>query len=219
MFKHALVCASFIGAIIIRSVSAQDLPTVALSTAQVSQQKVQVPGTGYEFVLGSFEFSADRFASDLPIKGHVSEESLLTALVTWISGNSDIPADYHLPRIVPMSSRAMTDLVYQRLPTDLQQATSIDQMRKVISLYSAAAKTIYLQRDWTGRTPAELSMLVHEMVHHLQKLNQTTFACTAAEEKSPYEIQEKWLDMFGLSLSSEFGLDQTTVVLTTACME
>ena len=61
MFKHALVCASFIGAIIIRSVSAQDLPTVALSTAQVSQQKVQVPGTGYEFVLGSFGFSADRY--------------------------------------------------------------------------------------------------------------------------------------------------------------
>ena len=33
------------------------------------------------------------------------------------------------------------------------------------SLYNIASRTIYLSPEWNGRTPAELSVLVHEMVH------------------------------------------------------
>jgi len=219
MFKYALVYASFVASMAAGSVNAQQLPATDSSVIQASQQKVEIPGTGYEFVLGSFKFPADGYVGKSPLDRNDTASRLVTALVTWISDNFDIPANYNHPRTAPMSSFGMTNLVYQRIPTDQQQAMSIDQMRKVISLYSVEKKTIYMQPEWTGRTPAELSMLVHEMVHHLQTLNHSSFPCPAAEEKLPYEAQEKWLNMFGRSLSSEFGLDRTTIVLTTACME
>jgi len=69
------------------------------------------------------------------------------------------------------------------------------------------------------RPPAELSILVHEMVHHLQNVAHTAYACPLEREKLAYEAQEKWLSLFGQSLWSEFGLDRTTLVLTSACME
>ena len=141
----------------------------------------------------------------------------MTALVTWISDNFEIPADYHHPRVVPMSSFVVIYLLQQLNPTDQRKAVNIDEMRKVMSFYSPESKTIYLPRGWAGETPAQLSMLVHELVHHLQNLSHATFACPAAEDELPYEAQEKWLNMFGRSLFSEFGLERTSVLLATKC--
>lgn len=118
-----------------------------------------------------------------------------------------------------MSSAEMAHLVYQRIPADQQRAMSIDQLPKVMSLYSVEKKTIYLQPEWTGQTPAELSILVHEMVHHLQNLRHDAFACPQAEEKLPYDAQEKWLNMFGRTMMTDFGLDKFTISINTTCME
>jgi hypothetical protein len=217
MVKHALVYALFIASMTAGSVNAQQPATAELGITQATEQKAQIPGTNYEFVLGSFELSP---------AGSASTDALLTALVTWLSDNFDIPADYHYPRIVPMSSVAMTNLLYQSFLGDRPREVSVpenqgqsDQQRRVVSLYNAPTKTIYLLPGWTGRTPAELSMLVHELVHHLQNVAHIAYACPQEREKLAYEAQEKWLNLFGRSLSSEFGLDRTTIVLTTACME
>ena len=189
----------------------------ALAVTQTSQEKVKIPGTAYEFELGSFAFPpSERFTT----------EALLTSLVTWISDNLDIPADYHHPNIVPMSSVAMTNLLYRQFlgdkPNDevvTENQGQSEGRRRVLSLYNVPTKTIYLLPGWTGRTPAELSMLVHELVHHLQNVGHIDYACPQEREQLAYEAQEKWLNLFGLSLSSEFGLDRTTLVFSTTCME
>ena len=62
-------------------------------------------------------------------------------------------------------------------------------------------------------------MLVHELVHHLQNVGHAAYACPQEREQLAYEAQEKWLNLFGLSLSSEFKLDRTTLVFSTTCME
>lgn len=98
-------------------------------------------------------------------------EALLTALVVWLSANFGLPATYDLPRVERMSSIEMTNLVYDNVAADQHQAIRTDEMRKVLSLYRVDTKTIYLPPEWTGRTPADLSILVHEMVHHLQNLS------------------------------------------------
>jgi len=125
-----------------------------------------------------------------------------------------------------MPSIEMTRLLYQGVlepsaakPALLKNQNQIDEKKRVISLYNVATKTIYLTPEWTGRTPAELSILVHEMVHHLQNVAHTAYACPLEREKLAYEAQEKWLSLFGQSLWSEFGLDRTTLVLTSACLE
>jgi hypothetical protein len=98
-------------------------------------------------------------------------EPLLIAIVVWLSANLGLPATYDLPRVERMSSIEMANLVYDNVATDQHQTARTDQMRKVLSLYRVDTKTIYLPPEWSGRTPADLSLLVHEMVHHLQNLS------------------------------------------------
>jgi hypothetical protein len=91
--------------------------------------------------------------------------------------------------------------------------------RKVFSVYDDVTKTIYLREGWTGSTAAELSILVHEMVHHLQNLGRLKFQCLAAREKLAYEAQEQWLRLFGSDLWRDFEIDQFTLLLTTRCYD
>ena len=39
-----------------------------------------------------------------------------------------------------------------------------------MAIYDDATQTIYLPEGWQGVKPAKLSILVHEMVHHMQSL-------------------------------------------------
>jgi hypothetical protein len=62
-----------------------------------------------------------------------------------------------------------------------------------------------------------MSVVVHEMVHHLQNKAGMSFACPAEREQMAYAAQEKWLGLFGLSLRSEFEIDAFTLKVTTTC--
>jgi hypothetical protein len=87
-----------------------------------------------------------------------------------------------------------------------------------IAVYDNEMKTIYLPKDWAGSTPAELSILVHEMVHHLQGATKTRYECPQAREQLAYAAQEKWLRLFGRNLESEFEIDPLTLVVSTRCI-
>ncbi len=116
-----------------------------------------------------------------------------------------------------MASTEMASLLDHYIRAEQRLPMSIDQMQRVHSFYSVETKTIYLLPDWTGRTPAELSVLVHEMVHHLQNLSRATFQCPEALERLAYEAQDKWLNLYGHSLLSDFEMDRTSVAVATAC--
>jgi len=87
-----------------------------------------------------------------------------------------------------------------------------------ITIIPLAMKTIFLPDDWTGKSPANQSIMVHEMVHHLQNIAGLKFECPMAREKVAYMAQDKWLKRFGTSLESEFDLDMFTVLISSACM-
>lgn len=216
MCKLALVGAVCVVLATISPANTQQPPTVGVGVSLAPKQRVQVPGTSHKFVLGSFEFSPD---------GNSSTDVLLTALVTWLSANFDLPAAYDHPRIVPMSSVAMTNLLYRSVLGDQAREVRIpenqgqsDEQRRVVSLYNVPTKTIYLLPGWTGRTPAELSMLVHEMVHHLQNIAHTAYACPQEREALAYEAQQKWLSLFGRDLFSEMQIDTFTLLMNTKCL-
>jgi hypothetical protein len=88
----------------------------------------------------------------------------------------------------------------------------------IVSLYSNESKTIFLLDGWTGKTPAELSILVHEMVHHLQNVGQLKFACPEEREELAYKAQDSWLHLFGRDLESEFQMDPFTILVKSKCL-
>ena len=89
--------------------------------------------------------------------------------------------------------------------------------REVVALYNDDTKTVYLPDGWTGHTPAELSVLVHEMVHHFQNIAGIRYECPMGREKLAYLAQSQWLSLSGLTLESEFGIDAMTVLVNTTC--
>ncbi len=152
-------------------------------------------------------------------------DALLTAIVIWISANYALPASLNHPRIGRVASVEMAGLRYRGLLSALQRKTtalqeqesSFEKRRDVVALYNDQTSTIYLSDKWAGATPAELSVLVHEMVHHLQNQAGTTYECPAEREKLAYEAQDKWLHLFGRNLEDEFEINGLALLVSTSC--
>ena len=65
---------------------------------------------------------------------------------------------------------------------------------------------------------ADISVLVHEMVHHLQRRADRKFACSGQREVAAYRAQERFLGLFGKSLQGTFALDPMALKLMTTCL-
>ena len=142
-------------------------------------------------------------------------DALLTAIVVWLSANFSIPPNFELPHIEYAPSAKMADIRSSHTHSAIELAQNTSD---VVALYDDKRRTIILPEGWSGTTPAELSVLVHEMVHHLPNVSGDEFECVGAREKPAYLAQDKWLKQFGRRLESEFRVDRFTIVARSACM-
>ena len=151
--------------------------------------------------------------------------ALLTAVVTWIAANFDLPRDYDHPQVKLVPAVEITLLRYQaftpaqrrEVPSSPREIAAGSHPREVVAVYDDRTKTVFLPDTWTGATPADLSVLVHEMVHHLQNSAHMKYECPGAREQLAYAAQDKWLKLFGRDLASEFDIDAFTLKVTTTC--
>lgn len=134
--------------------------------------------------------------------------ALLTLIVTWLALNCGIPANYNHPSI-------------QYLPAaEIHQIRYGDKAKgywPVIAVYDGDNDRILLPADWTPVSPVDVSVLVHEMVHHLQNKAALRYACSEEREALAYAAQEKWLVQNGTDLKREFGFDTFTIKVLTVC--
>jgi hypothetical protein len=145
-------------------------------------------------------------------------DALLTAIVVWLSANYNLPSTFEHPRIEFTSAKDMTAHFYEGIARREQAGMILNQPEgEVVSLYSNETKTIYLLDGWKGKTPGELSMLVHEMVHHLQSVGQIKFGCPQEREKLAYKAQDDWLGLFGRDLMQDFQIDPFSLLVKTNC--
>ena len=162
------------------------------------------------------------FASLRSVALHASQptEDLLDDIVTWLASNFDLPAIKERP-VIGFASKMELARLRARDRASSQGFMENDgqlAQREVVALYDNKTRTILLPDDWSGTSPADQSVLVHEMVHHLQNLGNLKFDCPQAREKTAYLAQKKWLERLGLSLEKEFDVDMFTVVISSACM-
>jgi Domain of unknown function (DUF6647) len=146
--------------------------------------------------------------------------ALLTTIALWLSINFGLPANDEHPRVEFLPPTEIVALRHGSLVgRGLQAGNALGQPspREVVSVYDNATRTIYLPKGWIGNTPAELSVLVHEMVHHLQNVGKLKFECPQEREQIAYKAQERWLNLFGRDLLRDFELDPFTLLVTTKC--
>lgn len=149
----------------------------------------------------------------------------LNEMAQWLSANFDLPYASELPRVERVPAAELYRIRYKALLPLRSQAiggehsTPLPEYRReVIAVYDDAARTIYVPLTWTGATVAEQSVIVHEMVHHLQNLGGVKYECASAREKPAYLAQDQWLKARGHDLEKEFDVDLFTVVALSACM-
>ena len=153
-------------------------------------------------------------------------QALLTVIVTWLSINFGLPATQEHPRVELASPAQMTAVRYSRLAAVRPDGVAAESGRlappeigeDVFAIYDDATRTIYVHQNWTGDTPADSSLLVHEMVHHLQNVAGMKFACAGEREKDAYRAQARWLELFDKSLVDEFEIDAMTILVRANCM-
>ena len=152
-------------------------------------------------------------------------DALLVAIVTWLSANFGLPANYDLPavRFAPpteiafLRHRAFTAKAQDAI-LKAEAALAPGARRQVVSVYDDRRRLILLPAGWRGESPAELSIVVHEMVHHLQNMAGLKYICASGREDIAYQAQQAWLRQFDKSLESEFGLDAFTLFVRSRCM-
>jgi len=146
--------------------------------------------------------------------------ALLSEVVTWLSENFGLAAIYDHPAIEYVPQTELASLRLKSLLGQGSLASGSDGIvtRDVVALYNHDTKTIFLSDAWTGADPKELSVLVHEMVHHLQNVGNLKYECSAARERLAYQAQDAWLKLYGRDLEHDFDVDLFTVVISSACV-
>ena len=148
--------------------------------------------------------------------------ALLTTIVLWLSLNYDLPTNYDHPKIEFVNVEQIAAKKYLGILKP-DSATSGAHANKddfsIVAFYDMPQRTIYLAEGWAGKSPAESSVLVHEMVHHLQTLSEQKYSCPQERERLAYDAQEKWLNLMGRSIQSEFEIDPFSMLVLTRCMD
>jgi hypothetical protein len=145
--------------------------------------------------------------------------ALLATIVLWLSLNFDLPANYEPPKIEFVNIAEIASKEYPRvLAPNSAVSGGYNSDRSVVAFYDSSKRTMFLAEGWTGKTPAESSVLVHEMVHHLQTLAGQKYNCPEERERLAYQAQEKWLSQMGRSIHAEFEIDPFTLLIITRCL-
>ena len=183
------------------------------STAETVPKRITMPGTDFEVVVGQSVLEAN---TGLP------QRALVAAIGHWVSSNFDLPLVPEQPNLALVPVERMLAMRKRAAMPGHPTETSWElhasaRQPDIVALYDDRSSTIYLPEDWSGATPAELSMLVHELVHHIQNQAGLSFECPEAREKQAFAAQELWLAQFGTNLTAEFGIDTFTLFVRTSC--
>jgi hypothetical protein len=180
------------------------------STDEGKKQKLVIPpDIDHEVELGRSEVAGS------------SREALLSAIERWLSSEFALPVVHEHPIIEFAPPAKMSALRVGLLSDPGGQVTPNDRASSApddtVAIYYDARRTIYLLGGWTGGSPAEISVLVHEVVHHFQNVLGLKHDCPQDREKLAYLAQERWLALFGHTLESDFHIDPFSLFAKTKC--
>jgi hypothetical protein len=155
-------------------------------------------GTGRVIDQNIFPIGRDIYPKDASRR-----KSPHSAIMHWVVNYLNISGHFDLP-CIEYGSPGMIAVVRHK---------NSHSKRLEMGAYDDAVNTIYLPKGWTGKTPAETSILVHQMVYHVQNLAGLTYECSWERERLAYSAQESWLRLHDSNLWDAFAIDRTIFLL------
>ena len=132
-----------------------------------------------------------------------SLEDLIGHLEDWLDKHTDLQRRATAP-VVKWTSQANVASI-----TGSKRAAYVQTVR---GLYDGESSTIWLVRPWSARDPRDVSVLLHELVHHRQA-GDGHWYCPGAQELPAYRTQQAWLAELGLGLD----VNWVAIVLEAGC--
>jgi hypothetical protein len=134
--------------------------------------------------------------------------SLAGPMIEWIAAKTDLRSNEH-PNITFVTAEWMASRLGQKSMVATPEA-----------LYGSATLTVYLLEEWSPANIRHQSILLHELVHHLQILNGAAVSCPAQYNGLAYELQLEWLREHGISDPFEFlDITPTDVFVQSLCAD
>jgi hypothetical protein len=154
-------------------------------------------------------------------------DTTVIAFIAWIVTKTGF-AKPEPPRIMLLPRPEFNEIWYgarygaaeaqKRVPL-YRGANEGNETANLQAYYIPATGTIYFPDTWWPRGSRNLSMLLHELVHHVQRFNGVRPSCPAELERQAYELQAAWLREQGIANPYEaIGTDEFTVLTLTACI-
>lgn len=140
-------------------------------------------------------------------------KSLMIALMMWIGANSTLPFTTEVPDIERVSAEQMH---YMALPGTSYDPASTQQ---ILALYLDTGEVLYLQDGWAPDNPRDVSILVHELVHHMQAVAGRKYRCRGEQEKEAYDVQERFLASIGRKIEDVIEIDRLFLFFVTTCQD
>lgn len=200
------------------------MPTLGLACLLLTQSHFVIAGN-----IGSETLNAEQVAAEVmlkeiqnlavaaPDKGMPNQRiniRWLSVVSQWLSDSYDLPRLSRLPDVEFVSVDRIVELMRLGFEDSSFESSMVND---VAALYLPNKETIYLTEGWTGNSVAEQSVLVHELVHHLQNIGGRVYACPGAREKIAYRAQDDWLAFFGTDFETAFDLDPMMLLILTKC--
>lgn len=132
-----------------------------------------------------------------------SLEEMISQLEDWLDKHTDLRRRETAP-VVKWTSQVNVASI-----TGSKRAAYV---RTVRGLYDGDSSTIWLVRPWSAHDPRDVSVLLHELVHHRQA-GEGHWYCPGAQELPAYRAQQAWLAELGL----ELDVNWIAIVLEAGC--
>jgi hypothetical protein len=137
------------------------------------------------------------------------EPNVVVGLITWIVARTEWVVK-EPPTICFVTSAQLDEMAYGR------EANSSHLY--VNALYAYESHIVYLSANWNPNDLHDRSILLHELIHHLQALNDVKAPCLAANERPTFEMQLEWLREQGIQDPYKFlDIDEFTIALISQC--
>ena len=135
---------------------------------------------------------------------------LVVALLLWIAGETGL-AMPPPPPVELLSKEQFSERAYGRSwrPGD-----------DVWGLYDGDSGTVYLLEGWNAAELRSRSVLLHELVHHVQAFHRISYECSATREREAYDLTVKWLR--GQGVADPYAVmdtDEYTLIAMSACLD
>jgi hypothetical protein len=138
-------------------------------------------------------------------------DTLVFTLIAWIAAHSNLAAA-GAPDIRYIPKQAMKG--------PFAFAAVKGSSLQLEAFYVPGKTAVYLRNTWRAGGLRDRSVLLHELVHHLQAVNNVHVSCMGTLERQAYDLQFKWLRENGVEDPYDFtGLDALTVVFAGICPE